>query len=1321
MARRDKSLLRLDAVRVEGALIQPDILAAAASGAAEGQSAASYGIERGLNLRDEIGRAYLIAKGLWATFQEGRGGSSPDAVHRALANGVLTKVLGFEFPHRRRFASKTGGDLELMQAAGRVPVAIAGTEGIDDVEIVATSGSDPIRRSATTLVQGEVNSREGALWGMATNGLTWRILRDNESITRPGYIEIDLARIFRDDLYSDFSAFWLIAHRSRFPQEDAAGSDCVLERWRQIGRKQGVTAREDLRDGVQKALFHFGRGFLENPANKALVDRLNADGADRLTKEEFFRQLLRLVYRLIFVMTAEDREILHPDAASDAARAAYANGYTTRRLRERSRNTIAWDRHHDAYEGMKVIFRALRQGQPKLALSALGGLFAADQTPDLDGAQLTNRRFLRALYNLAWLRRDGALSRINWRDMETEEFGSVYESLLELTPVISDGGRSFSFLGEADEDEKSLGGVPSPAAPRRGGAGGNQRRITGSYYTPDTLVQLLLDQTLDPVIQRTVAGTPNDPEILLKLKVLDPACGSGHFLLGAARRIARKLADLRHSGSPSMQQYRHALRDVALHCIHGVDRNPMAIELCKAAIWIETVEPGKPLTFIDSKIRCGDALVGVSNFSLIGDGVPDSAYAPQESDDAAAANHYRRLNWVQRDDGKAQHGQGRFPFMGQPADLVAAAKKIETMPEEDVDQVDAKYRSFRNFREGNGWVFRKSACDLWTAAFFAPKTRVPPSQGLYDVPLTDHIWLAWSGSALPDPLMKNAESIAEENRFFHWPLEFADVIFEHGGFDVVLGNPPWETMSPDVKEFFAPYDPEVRFMGPEEQKACVEELKKDAGVRVAWESYCLHLYMTANFLKNSGRFSFFAKGNLGKGDFNIYRMFVELALDLARKGGRAGQLVPENLYNGANAAAIRARMFKQMRLHSIIGFENTGRVWFDIDTRQKFCLYVAEPGQPQEAFGAAFNVNSLAKALGLEKGLPFSIPISLVEEFSPEALAISEVAHASEVEVARKIYATFPKFGSGWDDPEFRPYAAELHMGNDRDTFTNIAGGIPVFEGRMVDTFDHRAKAYVSGRGRAAVWRDLPFGSAEKAIVPQWRISEADVPDKNKGRWLKYRGGFCDVASPTNQRSFVCALIPAGVICGHKVPTILLEDDSPASLLLWLGIANTLLIDFVVRKKVALTMSFTLVDSLPLPKAYRGTPVEFEIAKRGLVLSATGSEMEDFLDRAAINLKMPGDVEPAEDINERTRLRAEIDVLVARDLAELTKDEMKYVLDPDLVLGDGCGIETFGALKRAEIREFGKFVTADRILNTWDTLPAGGQRSVNSMAQALAN
>jgi hypothetical protein len=635
MARRDKSLLRLDAVRVEGVLIQPDVLALAASASDKEQTPASYGLDRGLNLRDEIGRAYLIAKGLWATFQEGRGGANPDAVHRAIASGVLTKVLGFEFPRRRRFTSKTGCDLELLQAVGRVPVAIAGTEGIDHVEIVATAGSDPIRRSATTLVQGELNSREGALWGMATNGLTWRILRDNESITRPGYIEIDLARIFRDDLYSDFSAFWLIAHRSRFPQEDAAGSDCVLERWRQLGREQGVTARDELRDGVQKALFHFGRGFLENPNNKALVDRLNADGDQRLTKEEFFRQLLRLVYRMIFVMTAEDREILHADGADEVRKAAYANGYATGRLRERSRNRLLWDRHHDAYEGMKAVFRTLRHGEPKLGLPALGGLFAPDQTPDLDGAQLTNRRFLRALYNIAWLRRDGALSRINWRDMETEEFGSVYESLLELTPVISDGGRGFCFLGEADDDKEASAVKQSTAKKAKG----NERKTTGSYYTPDSLVQILLEEALDPVIDRKVAENPGDPDALLTLKVIDPACGSGHFLLAAAHKIARRLADLRHDGSPTNGQHRHALREVARHCIYGVDRNPMAVELCKVAIWIETVEPGKPLTFMDQKIRCGDSLVGVYDLACLAKGIPDDAYAPLSGDDKAAAAH----------------------------------------------------------------------------------------------------------------------------------------------------------------------------------------------------------------------------------------------------------------------------------------------------------------------------------------------------------------------------------------------------------------------------------------------------------------------------------------------------------------------------------------------------------------------------------------------------------------------------------------------------------------------------------------------------------
>jgi hypothetical protein len=225
-----------------------------------------------------------------------------------------------------------------------------------------------------------------------------------------------------------------------------------------------------------------------------------------------------------------------------------------------------------------------------------------------------------------------------------------------------------------------------------------------------------------------------------------------------------------------------------------------------------------------------------------------------------------------------------------------------------------------------------------------------------------------------------------------------------GGFDVVLGNPPWDAMSPDVKEFFSKYDEKIRFLSPTEQKAHMVVLLEMPGVREAWDAYCRYLYVLANFMRDSGRYRLFAEGNLGKGDFNIYRMFVELALFSVREGGRAAQFVPENLYNGANATAIRRHLFEKCHLWALIGFENTKKVWFDIDTRAKFCLYVASPSGQTERFRAAFGINSIEKLFALKKQLPFEIPVSLVEEFSPEAFALAEVLHSADIGISRKLY-----------------------------------------------------------------------------------------------------------------------------------------------------------------------------------------------------------------------------------------------------------------------------------------------------------------------------
>ena len=274
-------------------------------------------------------------------------------------------------------------------------------------------------------------TRSGAC---AATASVLRLVRDNASLTRPAYIEADLRRIFEDEAFADFAALWLLIHASRFGQAGTPPSDCALERWREAGQKEGVAARDELRDGVEAALLSLGNGFLSHSDNGALRERLRS-GA--LPLPEFFGQLLRLVYRLIFLLAAEDRNLLHPPDAPAAARKLYAEGYSVGALRDRAVRRAAWDRHHDRWEGLLITFVALARGEPRLGLPALDGLFAPGRIPDLETARLANRNLMEAIYRLAWLREDSGLVPVNWRDMETEELGSVYESLLELTPRLT--------------------------------------------------------------------------------------------------------------------------------------------------------------------------------------------------------------------------------------------------------------------------------------------------------------------------------------------------------------------------------------------------------------------------------------------------------------------------------------------------------------------------------------------------------------------------------------------------------------------------------------------------------------------------------------------------------------------------------------------------------------------------------------------------------------------------------------------------------------------------------------------------------------------
>jgi len=1114
-------------------------------------------------------------------------------------------------------------------------------------------------------------------------------LRENPSLTRPAYVEADLERIFEEGLYADFAALWLVMHVSRLAPGPQGMAGARIEAWRAEGVKTGQRALERLRIGVTTALRELGCGFVEYPDNDTLRAALR-EGT--FTAEGLHQQLLRLVYRLLFLFAAEERDLLHAPDMAASARSLYAEGYSLSRLRDRARLRRHYDRYPDLWAGLTITFRGLARGAPAFGLTALGGLFDSDQCSALDSAALANARLLAAIHALAFFQADGGLQRVNYRDMGTEELGSVYESLLELHPIVQVAARpwSFSFMGDDGSN---------------GEARATERRLSGSYYTPDALVQEVLRTALDPLIDRTLRENPAEPRrALFQLRVLDPACGSGHFLLGAARRLAAEVARLDTEGDlPDEALRRHALREVVRRCIYGVDRNPLSVELCRTALWIESIEPGKPLSFLDTHIRCGDALVGVTDLRVLGEGIPDEAFLPFIGDDPTAARTFKRVNKAQRESVSPTLDLG----ISLPGDLASSLTSLSEEAEDSVEVIVRKRQRLEELRSGGMAGRLKNACDLWTAAFFATKV-TPDIKGRELCPNTDAVWRYLRGTTLYAPLTAETDRLAQYYRFFHWPLEFPDVARD-GGFDVILGNPPWETTSPDAKEFFAVYDPQVRFMSNEEQKAAYERLKEHPIIRARWDAYCRDLYTQTNFYKESGRYRMFAPGNLGKGDLNVYRMFVETALNGVRRGGCAGQLVPEGFYNGANAAAIRAAIFELFRLDRVIGFENSRGIWFpSVDTRAKFCLYAAWKGGSTESFHAAFRVNSEQRLADAAGGRHLTLPVSLVREFSPDALAVMEFAAQSEIDVCRKMYGRYPKFGEKITAMPNRVYMREVDMGNDRDLFTEDGDGLPVFEGRMVDLYDYRAKGYSSGRGRAAEWPDLPFGDTRKAILPQWRIPKDRIPDKLISRIHQYRVGFCDVASPTNERSLIAALVPPNTICGHKVPTIVLERGEPADILLWLGVTNSLTMDFIVRKKVALSMSYTIMDSLPFPRDWRRTAGAETIIARAFALSAVGPEMAEFRRSAPGSPGVQQGIIPAEDPDIRAQLMAEIDALVAHEVFGLTRDELRYVLDPDNLLGEGSGIETFKAQRNREKRQLGEYRTQRLVLEAWDRFERDG-------------
>lgn len=1357
--------LGLDAITIEGGLIAPEQVAAIAATERNAKTAAGYDVPRGLSLGDEISRYFRIGQAIWRDYARIDAPTVTQTV--AFVRDLLAGAFGFgdltgpqdhqQGTRRYRIAWEAGG--------GRVPIVVAAPAYDERGRPIGFTRALPefgdgaegrAKRSAIVLLQDWLNHADGALWGLVFAGDRVRLMRDNASLTRAAWIEADLAAMFREEMFADFTAWWLLTHATRFGvnKTEAPGS-APLELAREAGLKQGTAARERLREGVETALAELGQGLVE--ANPAIAVRIANDPAATIA---LFEELLRTVYRLIFLAVAEDRNLLHPRTTAQRARDLYAESYSFAFWRERSARRAAYDAHHDAWEGMKVTLAALEAGEPLLGLPALGALFARGGTPIIGAACIPNRRFLRAVYHLGFITVASTRTRINWRDMKTEELGSVYESLLEIRPYLAADG-SFT-LGS--------------------GAKGNARKTSGSYYTPDSLVETLLDSALDPVLDRAEANAESGDAkatAILTVKVIDPACGSGHFLLGAARRMAERVATLRDPDAPDRQA---ALREVVSRCIHGVDRNPMAVELAKVALWIESVTPGQPLGFLDANIRCGDALLGVFNLAVLDEGVPDEAYKPLTGDNKPAAKYYALQNKA------ARKGQGQFDWATgagamPPTQLATTLSTIRRMTEETVGQVERKRAAFAEWERGGAYGTRV-ACDLYVAAFLLPKTEVPENHGRHMVPTTADVRIRLAGGNVYGPLEAAAVDAAVTARVFHWPLAFPDVMVARGDglggrFDVVLGNPPWEVLQLGEEEYFEGRAPEIAALKGSTRKKAIAAL--EAGHPEMFADYARdkRTFEAMNdFARASGRFDLSARGKV-----NTYGLFAEHFLNLTRESGRAGIIVPTGIATDATTAPFFGHLVETQRLARLFDFENSAPIFPGVHRSFKFSLLTIGSGVREAEF--AFFLTGPVQLDDPHRR--FTLSPGEIARINPNTKTAPVFRAREDARLTAAIYDRLPVLieegkgaagnpwgvefrqglfnmtsdsalfrtavqlaGDGWvregtdwvrevgddlpSDATRQRQAALLvqaeasrralvgGLGSDVGLrLVDVSGSVlktrserfvPLYEAKMIHQFDHRFGDYGS-RGDDRGYRVMPDTPLERYQdpgfepdpfywVPANNVS-ARLVERNWNRgWLL---GWKDITASANERTLIPACIPqvgAGDTFLLAFPSVNIKIAGAILVANWSSIVQ----DYVARQKVSgLHLKYNAFKQLPIlpPFAYSEADFAF-IISRVLELTYTSHAMAPF----ARDLGYHG-APFGWDEARRAELRAELDAWYALAYG-LSRDELRYLLDPKDVMGADYPSETFRVLQKNEVARHGEYRTRRLVLDAYDAQVAAGTR-----------
>ena len=849
-------------------------------------------------------------------------------------------------------------------------------------------------------------------------------------------------------------------------------------------------------------------------------------------------------------------------------------------------------------------------------------------------------------------------------------------------------------------------------------------------------------------IRASAAGEPDASDRivteLLSLTVCDPACGSGHFLVAAARRIAKRVAAVREGNpEPTLDAVRHALHEVIAQCVYGVDLNPMAVELAKVSLWLEALEPGKPLGFLDAHIKHGNALIGATP-ALMDNGIPNKAFKAVEGDDPKFAAFLEKQNDRERSGQSTLFPLGTETRATNTA-LASGLRAIIDAPSGTLAQVHDQEAAYEVWKSAPEYVQAQHLADAWCAAFMWHKTKDAPLAITHDVFLALR---SGQAAALPQSIHDEIVRLRDEYRFFHWHLAFPDIfaVPEHpgsnvepatgcgGGFSCVLGNPPWDKVDFKDQEYFSVVEPSISKLSGATRREKIRqwaEERPEAGERY----YAARSRVKTSFLffGQSGAYPLCGKGLSTKGvnSLQVDHLFMERFAAIAAPEGRFGAILPTAIATGAGAQFLFQDLARRGAIRHLYDFENSKPLFSGVDSRYNFCLLSITGRKLREP--TARYAFFLSEPAELDDGTRvFTLTPHEISLVNPNTGTLPVFRNRRDADLTLSIYHRIPVL---WDEfaSKGNPWGLNskrlFDMTDDSDLFRTheqleadswkLHGNvflrgeqrmIPLYEAKMAHHFDHRWNQY-RGTGNTdyeAVHLSekqnpecvpLPrYWVADSGLIPTHRNNkDVEVPGVTiRLRELRWEHdwllGWRRIGRATDERTAIPAFIPRAAV-GNTYPLVL-PSTSAALAAALTAAQSSLVFDFVARQNGGADMPLMIWKQLPVPAPETLAPHTAFLTSRVLELVYTSYDMSGL----AHDLGDHGG--PFQwDEGRRAQLRAELDAYFFH-LYGMNRPDVEYIL------------ETFqtdtGGLKNNEIVKYGTYRTRDFVLAEYDRMAPCG-------------